>query len=273
VQALALLLTCAAFLAASLIAAAAVAVLPWSGFGVIRILERTGFPDELGRQWIFVRMHDAVTVCLAQMVAHGQTVLPTCAIDSAAVSPRHRAALSSPGPSRNRLSRGGPADISDAGSGAVILGLTPSGSGTLGHPMADANPEAATSLQGCPAGEAVPGARGTRLLPVTRPSPYSRHSGAVAEVSQRGLAVDSGALDGRASSDGDNNGVTVLGGIGSAALGLLDSLRLAAAGAAAVRSGSSSVDSSLVSQQDVLPLAGRYQSLAGGASELRDPFM
>lgn len=55
---------------------------------MIDLLERTGFPDTLGREWIFVRMHDAVVRCLATMVALGHPIKPTVAMDSAAVSPR-----------------------------------------------------------------------------------------------------------------------------------------------------------------------------------------
>jgi hypothetical protein len=42
----------------------------------------------LGREWIFVRMHDAVVRCLASMVALGHPIKPLMAVDSAAVSPR-----------------------------------------------------------------------------------------------------------------------------------------------------------------------------------------
>lgn len=55
---------------------------------MVELLERTGFPEVLGREWIFVRMHDAVVRCLATMVACGHPIKPTAAIDSAAVSPR-----------------------------------------------------------------------------------------------------------------------------------------------------------------------------------------
>eukprot|EP00775_Hariotina_reticulata_P010081 gene10081-10236_t len=235
------------------------------------ILERTGFPEELGREWIFVRMHDAVTVCLSHMVSHGQTVLPTCAIDSAAVSPRHRAGLQSSPGARSLRSRGGPADTSDAGSGAVILGLNPSVSVGLGHVLPDGDPEAA-GFSSFPPGDGVSGARGASLLlPVARVSPVISHSSAFADVSHRGVAIDA-ASNGGASSFGDVSDASGLGRIGSAALGLLDSLRLAAAGATAARSGSSGVES-MVSQQDVSPLAGRYQSLPGGAAELGDPLV
>jgi hypothetical protein len=55
---------------------------------VINLLERTGFPEALGREWIFVRMHDAIVRCLATMVAQGHAIKPTMAIESAAVSPK-----------------------------------------------------------------------------------------------------------------------------------------------------------------------------------------
>jgi hypothetical protein len=55
---------------------------------VINLLERTDFPYTLGREWIFVRMHDAVVRCLASMVALGHPIKPTVAIESAAVSPK-----------------------------------------------------------------------------------------------------------------------------------------------------------------------------------------
>lgn len=34
-------------------------------------MERAGIPDELGRQWIFVRVHDAVMFCQQAMHEHG----------------------------------------------------------------------------------------------------------------------------------------------------------------------------------------------------------
>lgn len=55
---------------------------------VVALLERTGFPDLLGREWIFVRMHDAVQTCLAAMLSDGQAVRPLSAYDSQAISPR-----------------------------------------------------------------------------------------------------------------------------------------------------------------------------------------
>jgi hypothetical protein len=59
-----------------------------AGAAVINLLERTDFPDVLGPEWIFVRMHDAVVRCLATMVALGHSIKPTVAIESAAVSPK-----------------------------------------------------------------------------------------------------------------------------------------------------------------------------------------
>jgi hypothetical protein len=64
---------------------------------VVALLERTGFPDVLGREWIFVRMHDAVQTCLAAMISSGQAVRPLSAYDSQAISPK-AGAPAGPGP-------------------------------------------------------------------------------------------------------------------------------------------------------------------------------
>lgn len=64
---------------------------------VVALLERTGFPDVLGREWIFVRMHDAVQTCLAAMISDGQAVRPLSAYDSQALTPR-ATRPSGPGP-------------------------------------------------------------------------------------------------------------------------------------------------------------------------------
>ncbi|WIA34220.1 hypothetical protein OEZ86_012573 [Tetradesmus obliquus] len=79
------------------------------GAAVVELLERTGFPEVLGREWIFVRMHDAVVRCLATMVACGHPIKPTAAIDSAAVSPRAAQALLD-SPLARQSTRGTPAD-------------------------------------------------------------------------------------------------------------------------------------------------------------------
>lgn len=55
---------------------------------VIDLLDRTDFPDNLGREWIFVRMHDAIVRSLATMVSLGYPIKPASAIHSSAVSPR-----------------------------------------------------------------------------------------------------------------------------------------------------------------------------------------
>jgi len=104
----------------------ACAAAPPAGFSVIDILERTGFPDLMGRDWIFVRMHDAVMRCLSCMISHGQTIKPTSAINSAAVSPRVKSQdteiAHGQGTGAAEVAQ---EDTSDAGSGAVILGLAP----------------------------------------------------------------------------------------------------------------------------------------------------
>lgn len=53
---------------------------------VVALLERTGFPDLLGREWVFVRMHDAVQTCLAAMISDGQAVRPLSAYSSQALT-------------------------------------------------------------------------------------------------------------------------------------------------------------------------------------------
>lgn len=71
---------------------------------VVALLERTGFPDLLGREWIFVRMHDAVQTCLAALLSDGQAVRPLSAYDSQAISPKASAAAVPqlfPGPGRH----------------------------------------------------------------------------------------------------------------------------------------------------------------------------
>eukprot|EP00878_Enallax_costatus_P031644 GHUV01034614.1.p1 GENE.GHUV01034614.1~~GHUV01034614.1.p1 ORF type:complete len:332 (+),score=86.74 GHUV01034614.1:840-1835(+) len=91
------------------------------GAAVINLLERTSFPNTLGREWIFVRMHDAVQRCLAQMIAQGHTVKPTSAIHSAAMSPKHAEALRN-SPTGRHSSLGGPEDT-EIGVSHVDLGL------------------------------------------------------------------------------------------------------------------------------------------------------
>lgn len=75
----------------------------------MKLLERTSFPDTLGREWIFVRMHDAIQRCLAQMIAHGHSVKPTSAIQSAAITPKHMETLRN-SPTGRHSSLGGPED-------------------------------------------------------------------------------------------------------------------------------------------------------------------
>lgn len=75
----------------------------------MNLLERTSFPDTLGRDWVFVRMHDAVQRCLACMIADGHRIKPTSALHSAAMSPKHAEALRN-SPMGRRSSLGGPED-------------------------------------------------------------------------------------------------------------------------------------------------------------------
>lgn len=65
---------------------------------VVNLLERTGFPDYLGREWVFVRMHDAVQTCLATLISDGQAVRPLSAYDSQVLTPRAIAAATTLGP-------------------------------------------------------------------------------------------------------------------------------------------------------------------------------
>lgn len=51
---------------------------------VVEIFERAGLPDVLGREWIFVRVHDAVMFCQRQMQEQGIMVTPcVCPVDVA----------------------------------------------------------------------------------------------------------------------------------------------------------------------------------------------
>lgn len=54
-------------------------------------------------------MHDAVQRCLSQMLAKGQTVRPSCAMQCAAVSPKHLEALQN-SPLKRHSTLGGPED-------------------------------------------------------------------------------------------------------------------------------------------------------------------
>ncbi len=43
---------------------------------VIKAMEISGVPDMLGREWIFVTVHDAVAFCARQLADQGQNVTP-----------------------------------------------------------------------------------------------------------------------------------------------------------------------------------------------------
>eukprot|EP00879_Flechtneria_rotunda_P023283 GHRR01024626.1.p1 GENE.GHRR01024626.1~~GHRR01024626.1.p1 ORF type:complete len:231 (+),score=67.25 GHRR01024626.1:606-1298(+) len=86
---------------------------------VIELLERAGLPDALGRQWIFVRMHDAIQRCLRGMVAKGHSIKPTPAIDSAAVPPKQAAFIRNASVHRSVSTCGDAADIIAPGFGPL----------------------------------------------------------------------------------------------------------------------------------------------------------